>query len=64
MTVVGLITVEMGREEAAGAKTLANVIFMAAHCPVYLECRVDIKEQQEQGWKSNPGLREESRPYL
>lgn len=39
----------MGREGAAGAKTLADVLFMAAHCP-----------QQEQGWKSKPGLREES----
>lgn len=29
-----LITVEMDREGAAGAKTLANVIFMAAHCPI------------------------------
>lgn len=63
MTVVGLITVEMGRGDSR-SKTLANVIFMAAHCPVYLECRVDIKEHQEQDWKSKPQLWEESRPYL
>lgn len=45
MTVVGLIIMEMSREGAAGTKTLAEVIFVIAHCPVYLHCRVSIKEQ-------------------
>lgn len=45
LTVVGLIIMEMSREGAAGTKTLAEVIFVIAHCPVYLHCRVSIKEQ-------------------
>lgn len=36
MTGMGFNNSGDGQRGAAGAKTLANVIFMAAHCPVYL----------------------------